>query len=149
AGTGPLHAQFDDGLAGWTLTGPGRVDVRAGGPAKHYAAIRDNTTLTSTAWTPPTTSQIVTVWARGLHQTEALRVGALIGGRLTVLGPIPPGLSWRRYALPATPIRGKPVQLVLDPVMPFSGGIDVAYPGHTETPARGFLFDLGAATRMP
>jgi hypothetical protein len=148
-GDGPEHAQFDDGLTGWTLTGPGRVDVRAGGPAHHYAAIRDNTTLTSATWTPPSGAQIVTVWARALHQTEALRVGAIVAGRLVVLGTIDPGLSWRRYALPATPIRGRPVALVLDPVMPFAGGIDVAFPGHTETPARGFVFDIGAATRQP
>ena len=147
--SGPPHAMFDAGLAGWTLTGPGNVTVRAGGPAHHFAAIRDNTTLTSTVWTPPATAQVVTVWARGLHQTEALRVGAMVAGRLIVLGTIMPGLSWRRYALPATPIRGRPVSLVLDPVMPFSGGIDVAFPGHTETPARGFVFDVGAATRMP
>jgi hypothetical protein len=149
AASGPLHAMFDAGLTGWTLTGPGNVTVRAGGPAHHFAAIRDNTTLTSTIWTPPASAQIVTVWARGLHQTEALRVGALISGRLVVLGTIMPGLSWRRYALPATPIRGRPVSLVLDPVMPFGGGIDVASPGHTETPARGFVFDIGAATRLP
>jgi hypothetical protein len=146
---GPPHAMFDLGLTGWTLNGPGHVDVRAGGPAHHFAAIRDNTTLSSTIWTPPAAAQIVTVWARGLHQSEALRVGALISGHLVILGTIMPGLSWRRYALPATPIRGRPVSLVLDPVMPFGGGIDVAFPGHTETPARGFVFDIGAATRLP
>ena len=148
-GSGPEHATFDEGLTGWTLTGPGRVDVRAGGPASHFAAIRDNTTLTSTSWTPAAGAQIVTVWARSLHQTEALRVGAIVAGRLVVLGTVDPGLSWRRYAFPATPIRGRPSSLVLDPVMPFAGGIDVAYPGHTETPARGFVFDVGAATRQP
>jgi hypothetical protein len=147
-GSGPPHALFDKGLTGWTVQGPGKVDVRAGGPQHHFAAIRDNSTLISTPWTPPAAAQIVTVWARGLHQTESLRVGALIAGRLVVLGTIAPGLSWRRYALPATPIRGRPVSLVLDPVMPFSGGIDVAFPGHTETPARGFVFDIGAATRL-
>jgi hypothetical protein len=149
AANGPPHAMFDVGLSGWTLIGPGHVDVRAGGPAHHFAAIRDNTTLSSTIWTPPVTAQIVTVWARSLHQSEVLRVGASISGHLVILGTITPGLSWRRYALPATPIRGRPVSLVLDPVMPFGGGIDVAYPGHTETPARGFVFDIGAATRLP
>jgi hypothetical protein len=146
--TGPVHAMFDAGLTGWTLSGPGKVDVRAGGPAHHYAAIRDNTTLVSAAWTPPASAQIVTLWARGLHQREALRVGAIVNGRLVVLGTIAPGLSWRRYALPATPIRGRSVSLVLDPVMPFGDGIDVAAPGRTETPARGFVFDVGAATRL-
>lgn len=145
---GPPHALFDASLTGWTLQGPGRVDVRAGGPAHHYAAIRDNTTLLSSSWTPPASAQIVTVWARSLHQRETLRVGALIAGRTVVLGTIAPGLSWRRYAVPAAPIRGKPVSLVLDPVMPFGGGIDVAAPGRTETPARGFVFDIGAATRL-
>jgi hypothetical protein len=67
---------------------------------------------------------------------------------MVVLGTIAPGLSWRRYAFPATPIRGKPVSLVLDPVMLFGDGIDVAAPGRTETPARGFVFDIGAATRL-
>ena len=147
--TGPAHSQFDAHLTGWTLNGPGKVDVRVGGPAHHYAAIRDNTTLVSSAWTPPATAQIVTVWARSLHQRAVLRVGAMIGGRLVVLGTIAPGLSWRRYALPATPIRGRVVSLVLDPVMPFGDGIDVAAPGRTETPARGFVFDVGAATRLP
>jgi hypothetical protein len=145
---GPPHALFDAGLTGWTLQGPGRIDVRAGGPAKHYAAIRDNTTLISTPWTPPASAQIVTVWARSLHQREALRVGAVIAGRMVVLGTISPGLSWRRYAFPATPIRGRPVSLVLDPVMSLGDGIDVAGPGRTETPARGFVFDIGAATRL-
>jgi hypothetical protein len=145
---GPADALFDAGLSGWTLQGPGRIDVRAGGPAHHYAAIRDNTTLISTSWTPPASAQIVTLWARALHQRETLRVGALIAGRTVVLGTIAPGLSWRRYALPATPIRGKPIALVLDPVMPFGDGIDVAAPGRTESPARGFVFDIGAATRV-
>jgi hypothetical protein len=145
---GPPNALFDAGLSGWTLQGPGRIDVRTGGPAHHYAAIRDNTTLISTSWTPPASAQIVTLWARALHQRETLRVGALIAGRTVVLGTIAPGLSWRRYALPATPIRGKPIALVLDPVMPFGGGIDVAAPGRTESPARGFVFDIGAATRV-
>jgi hypothetical protein len=145
---GPPHALFDAGLTGWTLQGPGRIDVRAGGPAKHYAAIRDNTTLISTPWTPPASAQIVTVWARGLHQRETLRVGAVIAGHMVVLGTIAPGLSWRRYAFPATPIRGRPVSLVLDPVMSLGDGIDVADPGRTETPARGFVFDIGAATRL-
>jgi hypothetical protein len=145
---GPPHALFDQGLAGWTMQGPGRIDVRAGGPAHHYAAIRDNTTLVSTSWTPPPSAQIVTLWARGLHGRETLRVGALIAGRSVVLGTIAPGYSWRRYAFPATPVRGKPVQLVLDPVMPFGGGVDVAAPGRTEAPARGFVFDIGAATRL-
>jgi hypothetical protein len=145
---GPPHALFDAGLTGWTLQGPGRIDVRAGGPATHYAAIRDNTTLISTVWTPPTSAQIVTVWARALHQRERVRVGALIAGRKVVLGTVAPGLSWRRYAFPATPIRGKPISLVLDPVMPFGDGIDVAAPGRTESPARGFVFDVGAATRL-
>ncbi|MDX6568406.1 MAG: hypothetical protein QOH15_984 [Gaiellales bacterium] len=145
---GPPHALFDAGLTGWTMQGPGRVDVRVGGPAHHYAAIRDNTTLISTSWTPPASAQIVTLWARALHQRETLRVGALIAGRTVVLGTIAPSLSWRRYAFPATPIRGKPVSLVLDPVMPFGDGIDVAAPGRTESPARGFVFDLGAATRL-
>ena len=99
---GPPHALFDAGLAGWTLQGPGRIDVREGGPAAHYAAIRDNTTLVSTVWTPPASAQIVTVWARALHQQETLRVGALIAGRKVVLGTIAPGKSWRRYAFPAT-----------------------------------------------
>jgi hypothetical protein len=145
---GPPHALFDAELAGWTLQGPGRIDVRTGGPAHHYAAIRDNTTLISAVWTPPTSAQILTVWARALHQRETLRVGALVAGRRIVLGTIAPGLSWRRYAFPATPIRGKPVALVLDPVMPFGDGIDVAAPGRTESPARGFVFDVGAATRL-
>ena len=145
---GPPHALFDAALTGWTLQGPGRIDVRAGGPAKHYAAIRDNTTLVSTSWTPPASAQIVTVWARGLHLRETLRVGAVVAGRTIVLGTIAPGLSWRRYAFPAAPIRGRPVSLVLDPVMAFGDGIDVAAPGRTETPARGFVFDVGAATRV-
>jgi hypothetical protein len=146
--TGPPHALFDAQLTGWTLQGPGRVDVRAGGPAKQYAALRDNTTLISSPWTPPGSAQIVTVMARSLHQRGTLRVGAVIAGRTVVLGTIAPGLSWRRYAFPATPIRGKPVSLVLDPVMPFGDGIDVAAPGRTETPARDFVFDIGAATRL-
>jgi hypothetical protein len=145
---GPPHALFDAALNGWTMQGPGRIDVRAGGPAHHYAAIRDNTTLISTQWTPPASAQIVTLWARALHQRETLRVAALIGGNTVVLGTIAPGLSWRRYAFPATPIRGKLVSLMLDPVMPFGGGIDVAAPGRTESPARGFVFDIGAATRL-
>ena len=145
---GPPHALFDAGLTGWTLQGPGRIDVRAGGPAAHYAAIRDNTTLVSTVWTPPASAQIVTVWARALHQQETLRVGALIAGRKVVLGTIAPGKSWRRYAFPAAPVRGKPISLVLDPVMPFGDGIDVAAPGRSESPARGFVFDVGAATRL-
>lgn len=145
---GPPHALFDAGLSGWTLQGPGRIDVRAGGPAHHYAAIRDNTTLVSTPWTPPASAQIVTLWARALHQRETLRVGALIAGREVVLGTIAPGLSWRRYAFPATPLRGRLVSLLLDPVMPFGDGIDVAQAGRTESPARGFVFDLGAATRL-
>lgn len=145
---GPPDALFDAGLSGWTLQGPGRVDVRAGGPGRHYAAIRDNTTLISASFTPPASAQIVTLWARALHGRETLRVGALIAGRQVVLGTIAPGLSWRRYALPATPIRGRPVSLVLDPVMPFGDGIDVAAPGRTESPARGFVFDIGAATRL-
>jgi hypothetical protein len=148
ATSGPLHANFDAGLIGWKLVGPGRVDVRAGGPAHHYAAIRDNTTLVADPWTAPSTAQIVTLWARGLHQKEALRVGAMVDGRLVVLGTIAPGLSWRRYALPATPIRGRSVSLVLDPVMPFGDGIDVAAAGRTQAPARGFVFDVGAATRL-
>ncbi len=32
--------------------------------------------------------------------------------------------------------------------MPFGDGIDVAAPGRTESPARGFVFDVGAATRL-
>jgi hypothetical protein len=145
---GPPHALFDAGLTGWTLQGPGRVDVRAGGPVKHFAAIRDNTTLVSSPWTPPGSAQIVTVWARSLHQRETLRVGAVVAGRTIVLATIAPGLSWRRFAVPATPLRGRPVSLVLDPVMAFGDGVDVAGPGRTETPARGFVFDVGAATRM-
>ena len=108
---GPPHALFDASSRAGRCRGPGSIDVRAGGPAHHYAAIRDNTTLVSSRLDAADIgADRHGLGARAAPTRETLRVGALVAGRSVVLGTIAPGLSWRRYAFPATPIRGTPIR---------------------------------------
>ena len=148
-GAGPANADFARALAGWTLVGAGHVSGRTGGPGGHYAAIRDNTTLVSSPWRVPATAQVMTLDVRTIYGRGALRVLARQPARPDVLlGVLEPGPSWGRRALNAAPVAGRRVQLVLDPVIPFTDGIDVARVGRTEQVAPGYALTRGAARRL-
>src|SRR4051794_2602997 len=95
----PAEARFAAGLAGWTLTGPGAVTVRAGGPGGHYAALRDNTTLETPPLAVGAAQQVLLVTARAPVGSPLLHVSAVLpDGTLRPLGDLRPTPSWDTFA---------------------------------------------------
>ncbi len=143
------HSSFDRGLTGWTLDGPGKVDVRVDGVARRrFMAIRDNTTVLSASWRVPAGTQVLTLDARSRHGTEELDVEArLPDGRTILLGRVHPGRGWSWQAVNARAVAGKTIRLVLDPAMGFGDGLDVSRVGRPAQPAPGFVLATGGVRR--
>jgi hypothetical protein len=149
AQSGPPHSSFDKGLTGWTLDGPGKVDVRVDGVARRrYLAIRDNTTVLSASWRVPPTAQVLTLDARSRHGTEEVDVDArLPDGRTILLGRVRPTKGWGWEAVNARAVAGRTIRLVLDPAMGFGDGVDLSRVGRPAQPAPGFTLATGGARR--
>jgi hypothetical protein len=148
-GAGPPDADFALELTGWTIRGPGKVDVRSGGPATSYAALRDNSTLVSGVFTPARTTQVLTLWLRALQGHAALRVLADLtdGPEPLLLATLEPGKSWAAASVNARALAGRRVRLVLDPVIGLGDGIDVTLAGRPEVPAPQFTLSGGSVLR--
>jgi hypothetical protein len=148
----PASGTFNDGLTGWTLLGPGKVDVRDGGPAGNarFAAIRDNTTLVSPPFAVARDAQVLTLWARALQGQERIHVSARVAGAAQPidLGTLAPGRSWGLLGLTAAPVAGRTIQLQIDPDMAFNQGIDLARVGGTLQVAPGFTLRSGVVRRL-
>ena len=148
AAVAPAGGDLADGLAHWLLLGPGRVSVRTGGPAGRYAAVRDNTTLVSAPFSVPASAQVLTLVARSLRGRETVTVRARRDGVPDLeLGTIVPGRVFGTHALSARAVAGRHVRLVLDPVLAFGDGIDLARL-QAEQVAPTLVLARGAARRV-
>jgi hypothetical protein len=148
-GVGPPDADFTQKLTGWTIRGPGKVDVRSGGPSGFYAALRDNSTLVSGEFTPAPATQVLTLQLRALQGHAALRVLAELTDRPEplLLATVEPGKSWAAASVNARELAGHSVRLVLDPVIALGDGIDVTVAGRPEVPAPRFSLSSGSILR--
>jgi hypothetical protein len=148
-GAGPPDADFTQKLTGWTIRGPGKVDVRSGGPSGFYAALRDNSTLVSGVFTPAPATQVLTLQLRALQGHAALRVLAELTDRPEplLLATFEPGKSWAAASVNARELAGHSVRLVLDPVIALGDGIDVTVAGRPEVPAPQFTLGGGSILR--
>ena len=148
-GAGPPDADFSQKLTGWTIRGPGKIDVRSGGPAGFYAALRDNSTLVSGVFTPAPTTQVLTLQLRALQGHAALRVLAELTDRPEplLLATLEPGKSWSAASVNARALAGTSVRLLLDPVIALGDGIDVTLAGRPEVPAPRFTLGGGSILR--
>jgi hypothetical protein len=144
----PAAARFVSGFSGWTLTGPGAVTVRVGGPGGHYAALRDNTTLETPALTVGASQQVLLITARAPVGSPLIHVTAVLpDGTPRLLGDLRPTPSWETFAFNTAGLTGQSVRLVLDPVMARLDAVDLARVGESEQVAAGMRLVRGAARR--
>ena len=145
---GPSGARFTRGLLGWQLLGPGGVGVRVGGPSGHYAAVRDNTTLVSAAFTVPKTADVLLITTRVPVGAVRVQIGARAADGVTrSLASLNPGSSWSTTPIPAQAVRGQKIQLVIDPTLAAGNALDVASAGESMRPAPSFTLRAGAVLR--